>query len=646
MILQKRQRLSILFYFIITFWGEVQGQDLVQWQTQLRQPNLPDSIKAQTLRSVAIAFMGNNYDSAALYAERLARLAQQKNKPQWQGNALNIKALIASNTGNYPKALHTFQLASKAFEKAADERGQGVVLSNVANVYYTQENYEKARNYYELALEHYKKVPHSSSNVARTLNGLANVWHGLKQYDNALKLQQEAIELFLDSTQDHGGLAYAYNNVAQIFLAKNNFPKALENFQKAEKEAGLVDDNRAVSFALQGMAKVKLEQKQYAQAVTYAQKAWNLVKGINAAIEMNTAAHTLQVIYAEMKDYKQAYYFAVLHKQFSDSLLNEQIHKQSLFIDADFQYRLKEKKLVQEHTSENQAIQHKLNKRELVLWLTVPALILVSGLLYWLYRSSRKYNLLHKTLSAQNQQIIYQKELLAQKTQELTLTNNVKDRLFYLIANDLNTPVQEMIQTLNSCESGMTDEEHAALITQMYSHVNHTAYSIKNMLVWAKGQQQAEYKTYIRLEINTLIADAVAKVLPLSTQKNVKILYSNLLPTTVVANEELTSLLLQNLIYNALKHTPTAQTVKIRHQKQGNFCLVSVQDTGTGLPENQLDKLFDKEYFAQQTKSGQKAVSGLGLILCKDFAETNGGTITAQNATEGGLIITFTLPLA
>ncbi|SFB71993.1 Signal transduction histidine kinase [Flexibacter flexilis DSM 6793] len=649
MILGTRQSLSIRFYFLIIFCviqPSAWGQDLAQWQAQLRQPNIPDSVKAQTLRSIAISFMGNNYDSAGVYAERLARLAQQKNKPQWQGNALNIKALIASNTGNYPKAMHTFQLASKAFEKAADERGQGVVLSNVANIYYIQQNYDKARNYYELALEHYKKIPHSSSNIARTLNGLANVWHGLKQYDNALKVQQDAIVLFIDSTQDHGGLAYGYNNVAEIYLTQHHLEKAFASFQSAEKEATIVDDKRAISFAWQGMAKVKLAQKQYVQAASYGQKAWELVKEINATSEMNMAAHTLQLIYEAMKDYKRAYYFSVLHKQFSDSLLNEQIHKQSLFIDADFQYRLKEKKLVQEHATQNQAIQHQLNKRELILWLTIPSLILVSGLLYWLYRSSRKYNLLHKTLSLQNEQMIQQKELLAQKTKELTQTNNIKDRLFYLIAHDLNTPVQTMIKILDSCKSNMTDEERGELIGRMYLHVNHTAYSIKNMLAWAKGQQQAEYKMYIRLEINKLIADAVANVEPQAAKKNVEILYSNLSPTTVVANEELTVLLLQNLIYNALKHTPAGQRVKIRHEKQGNFCQVLIQDSGEGLLENQIDKLFDKEYYAQQTRLGQKTVSGLGLILCKDFAQTNGGTISAQNAPDGGFVIAFTLPLA
>ena len=101
-----------------------------------------------------------------------------------------------------------------------------------------------------------------------------------------------------------------------------------------------------------------------------------------------------------------------------------------------------------------------------------------------------------------------------------------------------------------------------------------------------------------------------------------------------------------NLCDNALRHTPAAGTVVIEARRQGNLLEVAVTDSGRGIPPEALARVFDRFYRADTSRQVRTGGSGLGLTIVRAIVEAHGGTIRAENASQGGARFIFSLPIA
>jgi len=98
---------------------------------------------------------------------------------------------------------------------------------------------------------------------------------------------------------------------------------------------------------------------------------------------------------------------------------------------------------------------------------------------------------------------------------------------------------------------------------------------------------------------------------------------------------------LQNLLHNAINYTPQNSIIKIVASQQSNYCIISVSDNGNGIPENEMQYLFDKFYRLPQSKTGG---SGLGLSIVKGFVEAHQGQVYVKNNKDKGTIFTIKIP--
>ena len=103
---------------------------------------------------------------------------------------------------------------------------------------------------------------------------------------------------------------------------------------------------------------------------------------------------------------------------------------------------------------------------------------------------------------------------------------------------------------------------------------------------------------------------------------------------------------LGNLLDNALRHTPAGGQVAVDIAPRGDAIAVTVTDTGPGVPEDQLPRLFQRFWRGDPSRSRRTGGSGLGLAIARRIVEEHGGQIEAQNAPDAGLRIRFTLPVA
>jgi len=103
---------------------------------------------------------------------------------------------------------------------------------------------------------------------------------------------------------------------------------------------------------------------------------------------------------------------------------------------------------------------------------------------------------------------------------------------------------------------------------------------------------------------------------------------------------------MHNLINNAIKYSFNGTRIRIETSSAGEFVQVSVIDSGIGLTPESQEKIFRYDQPFMNKGTAGETGSGLGLILCKDFVEKNGGTIKVESKPGSGSTFTFTLPAA
>lgn len=226
--------------------------------------------------------------------------------------------------------------------------------------------------------------------------------------------------------------------------------------------------------------------------------------------------------------------------------------------------------------------------------------------------------------------------------------NNLKDTFFSIIAHDLRNPIasfRNLTDLILSDEFEQTEQEKMVLIRSINDTSIGLGDLLENLLSWAQSQQKAIKVLAKQQQILPVIESVVESQKSHALLKNISIQIKVDAVIMAVFDSEITRVVLRNLISNALKYSHKDSSIIIDAKIDNDFLHVSIEDEGMGIPPEKLQKLFkfDKEKISAGTKNEKG--SGLGLVLCKEFVELQGGTIWAISNNGKGAILNFTLPL-
>ena len=237
------------------------------------------------------------------------------------------------------------------------------------------------------------------------------------------------------------------------------------------------------------------------------------------------------------------------------------------------------------------------------------------------------------------------------KDNEIRLTelNITKDKFFSIIAHDLKSPFNAILgfseHLLTEVEEKRYDKvaEYAQIILQSS---NRAMDLLSNLMQWALSQSG-------RLGFHPEPFDMVNLIreLTLSMHDNAalkSIIIENRLPSNalVYADKAMVSTILRNLASNAMKFTRPGGQIMISLANSQNECIVSVQDNGVGIQKERINTLFNLHESCSTPGTLKEKGTGLGLILCKEFVEKNGGSIRVESTEDVGSTFSFSLPLA
>ena len=222
-----------------------------------------------------------------------------------------------------------------------------------------------------------------------------------------------------------------------------------------------------------------------------------------------------------------------------------------------------------------------------------------------------------------------------------------KDKFFSIIAHDLKNPVSNMLGFSNLLKEELNSfdgNEIAQYIALINTSARQTLTLLENLLQWSMMQQGKIIFEPKRLILKELIHDVIIATNENANQK--QILISNLVPEKLIitADENMLKTLLRNLIQNAVKFTNRGGKVEITAIEITDGIQVSVADNGIGIDKNDLKKLFDIGSGYTTRGTNNEKGTGLGLILCKEFAEKHRGRIWVESDKGKGSTFSLMIP--
>jgi len=239
---------------------------------------------------------------------------------------------------------------------------------------------------------------------------------------------------------------------------------------------------------------------------------------------------------------------------------------------------------------------------------------------------------------------------LQQREKELKELNATKDKFFSIIAHDLKNPLNALngfASLLKEEYDEYDEEERKEIIQNIILSTENMSKLLENLLEWSRAQMGRLSLNPSVFHPDEIIKENISMLSSQASGKHIQLKFDK--PEhvdKVCADKKMISTVLRNLISNAIKFTYPNGSVTIRAKQQEDYCQIEVEDTGTGMTQEEKDKIFDIGEKSKKSGTSNEKGTGLGLIIVKEFIEKNGGALHVKSELDKGSTFSFTLPLS
>ncbi len=428
-------------------------------------------------------------------------------------------------------------------------------------------------------------------------------------YNHGLKVKDARIQVL--------GL----QNIGLVYKAKSDYETASQYLHQAislAKKSGLKEEELRVSI---NIPLILLDQGKFNQAEKELQ---NLLEKSKQQ-QLKDLEQEIYTTLIEAAETQNNYKAALRYQKKLMELMSEQTdaEKQRAFAQANASLELYQKNA--EILESRTLLFQKTQERNTLLGISAFSLALLMGLLFISLRLKKLNKRLHV------------------KREELMESNSVKNKLFSIIGHDLRGPQGAALGVLALIKDGeLSDTEQKKYLDMIIKQSKSALAILDDLLLWGQSQIKGDGFEKSLVSLN----EVVKKVIDLNAETiseknmNVDVVFSNETKIRIDVNH--ISFVIRNLIANAVKFTPNGGNIKVYVESfDTRFVKICVADDGIGLKEDELRSIFDPENISKKGTNNEEG-TGLGLTLCKEFVQLNGGKIWAQGNADGGTIICFT----
>ncbi|MEO5600690.1 MAG: tetratricopeptide repeat-containing sensor histidine kinase [Cyclobacteriaceae bacterium] len=664
----------LLFFLLILPSVFAQGQDIIDSLESKLQNTLSDSDRVDVLINLSLQYRYSDINKSRELALNALKISEDRNLLQKKILSYQNIGSLYSISGDYSTALRYDNLAMANSLEVSDSASLSKDFNNVANDYYDLGEYDEAYYYFTQSYRTARAID-DSLRMTIALHNVGRVFKELGQYDRALSHLNLSLGLSRE-INDIEGVPYSLDEIGDVMLRKGeydsafiillrslaltrqqnifilepgtlsklanvhlhsrNYSKALAYYDTTFKSHQKTGNNFGMAEVELGRGQVFLHQGRYDEAMTSINRSLTLAKKSNARILEIQVYQTLSRLYELKNDFRQSLEYFKQFKQLEDSLFSHDMQEKLLRDQIRFETQDKDTEIAalnEERDMKNDTIK----KQEFVRNILVVVMALSVILLATVYRSGRRRRQINTLLLRHQQE-------METRSEELERLNQVKDKFFSIISHDLRSPINALAGLLDLLDKGaVKPQELSQHIHELKSRFNHTRTLLNNLLDWTLLQMDKLNLQASRIDIQKIVDENIQL---LGSVSNKQILLHNRVPLNTIgyADSNTINLVIRNLMTNAIKFTNDGGEVAIGAQEKETEWLVTVEDNGVGINDGVLKILFDKTAPYTTRGTANEKGTGLGLILCKEFVEKNGGKIQVQSQVGKGSKFSFTVP--
>lgn len=239
---------------------------------------------------------------------------------------------------------------------------------------------------------------------------------------------------------------------------------------------------------------------------------------------------------------------------------------------------------------------------------------------------------------------------LDHKNEMLQKTNEIKDKLFSIISHDLRVPMASLnvlMEVMIQTQANISVEDFKKYSLKVRTYIQSVMNLLDNLLNWSLSQLGDNKVVIESLDLQKVINENIKLFEIAAIEKDITL--EGALETSkiqVSGDQNMTNLIVRNLLSNAIKFTPKGGKVSVVVKSNKGHAHISIKDTGIGISKEDLEKLFDQDYFSTNRGTAHEKGTGIGLKLCKEFTQKQNGTFLIKTNQDIGTTFSFTIPLS
>lgn len=513
----------------------------------------------------------------------------------------------------------------EAYDNTKFKEGRFYLITDIGNIYFDSGEYLKSLQKF---LEALLIARNESDNhkIAYGLNNVARAFDRLARRSKAISNLDEGISI-ADKNKDAFCLALLYSTYGGLSFRLDETEKAINYYQQALQISEQLNNPLLIANISEGFAQLYGRKKEYSKSLEFYEKSLQILEKSAPKIRLIDTYADLSEIYNAIKDYQKSLKYYKLYTELKERYLSEQ--SQRAVANVEEENNAGRIEILQKA---NKLVEAELQTQRLIKNISLGAVaVAIVGLifLFYNYNQKRKAN----------------KELSKQK-EELKQANVVKDRMFAVVSQDLRNPLNSLRNVVTLLNSETLNTQEIKLISEKLNQdLGDTLGLLDNLLYWARSQMQGIKREPTQISLYQLANDNITLLSGSASKKGVT--FHNMVSQNFKAHADLNmvSLVIRNLLTNAVKFSPKGGNINISTRTNGDMVEFSIADAGLGMSYDQQQKVFNPNAVLGQAGTAMERGAGLGLLLCKEFIEENNGKIWVKSEEGKGSVFTFSLRL-
>ncbi|MFM8913276.1 MAG: ATP-binding protein [Flammeovirgaceae bacterium] len=621
-------RTTIYFLLLIASPGFAQsGYDSLM---RLARIASHDSARAWFMNGASVVIRETDADKAMQLALEAQRLAYKANFKKGVAATLTNIGWINHRKGFYSEALALSTEALKIDRELADAKEISDALNNIGAINFEQRKYQESLRAFKEAYEKAQIASHRTG-MSRSLNNIAFCFLRLGQLDSARYYTNKSIN---DGVNDLYRTSFSYRMLGDIAYEEKNFGEALKHYQTCLENA-IRQKNNFLRVSTQfriGKTLIKLDQPD--QAITLLQQNVIMATYHKYKRELESTYLVLSDAYRAKKDFANAMKYQTLHYQLKDSLSEERRGEITELIQSTYQTEIKNAQ-IELLTKDSMLKENELRGQRLLMYVGIGILVVLAVLIFNLVQSNQRNKLANRMLSQQN-------ELINDQSRQLEVLNKTKDKILSIISHDMRSPLAGLkgLVTLMSSES-ITQQEFTQVSMTLRKNLDYVSNDLDNLLHWANAQVKGIKPQFENVNVHDVVVEQMNLFSEVSKNKSIQFEVDVPDKLAIWADINHVRLVLRNLVSNAIKFSREQSHILISARPQDNGVAIEVKDFGVGMSQDEVARLFKiEDHFSKAGTQNEKGV-GLGLMLVKEFVETNKGSISVASKPGEGTRFTI-----